>query len=199
MLFKQHILEGIAAGRVTLAFRRWKRPTVRSGSMLRTAVGVVAIDEVTEVDAAAISDREAAEAGHASREALMQTLAAQDGQPVLRIALRFAGEDPRAALRDDDRLSDDDADQVAAQLARLDRASRRGPWTETTLRLIHRRPKVRAAELAEELGRDNPSFKRDIRKLKELGLTESLDIGYRLSPRGEALINIPASGKRQAG
>jgi hypothetical protein len=31
-------------------------------------------------------------------------------------------------------------------------------------------------------------FKANVRKLKALGLTESLDIGYRLSPRGEALL-----------
>ena len=31
-------------------------------------------------------------------------------------------------------------------------------------------------------------FKRDVRKLKELGLTESLEIGYRLSPRGVAFM-----------
>jgi hypothetical protein len=33
------------------------------------------------------------------------------------------------------------------------------------------------------------SFKRDVRKLKELGLTESLEVGYRLSPRGAALLD----------
>jgi ribosomal protein S19E (S16A) len=27
-----------------------------------------------------------------------------------------------------------------------------------------------------------------VRKLKELGLTESLDVGYRLSPRGRAFL-----------
>jgi hypothetical protein len=31
-------------------------------------------------------------------------------------------------------------------------------------------------------------FKLDVRKLKELGLTESLKIGYRLSPRGIAVL-----------
>jgi hypothetical protein len=31
-------------------------------------------------------------------------------------------------------------------------------------------------------------FKANVRKLKALGLTESLDVGYRLSPRGEALL-----------
>jgi hypothetical protein len=28
-------------------------------------------------------------------------------------------------------------------------------------------------------------FKTNVRKLKELGLTESLEVGYRLSPRGK--------------
>jgi ribosomal protein S19E (S16A) len=28
-----------------------------------------------------------------------------------------------------------------------------------------------------------------VRKLKELGLTESLEVGYRLSPRGRALLD----------
>ena len=41
--------------------------------------------------------------------------------------------------------------------------------------------------VAQELGRETMTFKRDVRKLKELGLTESLDTGYRLSPRARAL------------
>jgi hypothetical protein len=32
-------------------------------------------------------------------------------------------------------------------------------------------------------------FKLDIRKLKESGLTESLEVGYRLSPRGKRLLD----------
>jgi hypothetical protein len=55
---------------------------------------------------------------------------------------------------------------------------------------------VRAPELAAELGRDTPSFKRDVRKLKELGLTESLDIGYRLSPRGVAVVDAESGAPR---
>jgi biotin operon repressor len=47
---------------------------------------------------------------------------------------------------------------------------------------------VRAADLAAGLGRERAAFKADVRKLKELGLTESLEVGYRLSPRGRALL-----------
>ena len=42
--------------------------------------------------------------------------------------------------------------------------------------------------LAASVGREKLPFKRDVRKLKELGLTESLRVGYRLSPRGKALL-----------
>ena len=59
-----------------------------------------------------------------------------------------------------------------------------GPWTRQVLALIEANPERRAPDLAASLGRDTLSFKRDVRKLKELGLTESLKIGYRISPRG---------------
>ena len=57
-----------------------------------------------------------------------------------------------------------------------------------TLAAIDRRPATRAPDLAEGLGRETAVFKRDVRKLKELGLTESLEKGYRLSARGRALM-----------
>jgi hypothetical protein len=56
------------------------------------------------------------------------------------------------------------------------------------LRLIADRPGTRAADLAAELGREKLPFKAEVRKLKELGLTESLQVGYRLSPRGRAYL-----------
>lgn len=47
----------------------------------------------------------------------------------------------------------------------------------------------RAPELAARLGRETLSFKTDVRKLKALGLTVSLGVGYRLSHRGEVLMS----------
>jgi predicted transcriptional regulator len=70
----------------------------------------------------------------------------------------------------------------------MDRARPAGPWTLAVLRMIQDQPAVRAPDLAAQLGRETRPFKADVRKLKELGLTESLDIGYRLSPRGEAFL-----------
>jgi DNA-binding IclR family transcriptional regulator len=61
-----------------------------------------------------------------------------------------------------------------------------GPWTATTLDVIGRSPGTVSTVLADEVGVDRATFKRRVRQLKELGFTESLEVGYRLSPRGEA-------------
>ena len=98
----------------------------------------------------------------------------------------LAQADPRASRRDD--VDSANLDTVAARLADMDRRSRRGPWTADVLELIARRPGVVARELAAELGRETRAFKADVRRLKELGLTESLEVGYRLSSRGKQLI-----------
>ena len=85
-------------------------------------------------------------------------------------------------------LSEDDRAEIDRRLRRLDGASSHGPWTGETLAIIAERPEVRAADLAAALGRERAPFKLDVRKLKALGLTLSFEIGYRLSPRGEAYL-----------
>ena len=47
---------------------------------------------------------------------------------------------------------------------------------------------MRAGDLASALGYETAWFKTNVRKLKALGLTESLEVGYRLSPRGRAFL-----------
>src|SRR4029453_778058 len=69
----------------------------------------------------------------------------------------------------------------------LEKASSHGPWTRQALELIDRNPGVVSTVLAAKMGLERPVFKIDIRKLKESGLTESLEVGYRLSPRGKRL------------
>ena len=89
------------------------------------------------------------------------------------------------------KLTADEVDDLRRRLERLDRngpTGSTGPWTRVVLELISRRPGVVSTELATELGRERAPFKVDVRKLKRLGLTESLEVGYRLSPRGKALL-----------
>jgi hypothetical protein len=198
VLFRRPTLDGIRAGEITLAFRRWDRPRARAGGRQRTLVGELAIDSVTPVAREEITLAEARRAGHQSLEELFGELDARGDAQIWRIELHWAGEDPRRALRERAKLSATDLRDLRARLDRLDAASKHGPWTRATLDLIARNPEVRAVELAEMVGREKPPFKRDVRKLKELGLTESLVRGYRLSPRGRALLER-LSAERSAG
>ncbi|GBP99157.1 hypothetical protein SSP531S_05520 [Streptomyces spongiicola] len=184
MQFTGDVLDGIASGEVDLAFRSWRTPSVRPGTVLRTAVGMVEIIEVTPVDPSTVTDREARRAGHPGREALLAAQRQGEGRRLHRVVLRFGGADPRAAMREDTALTAEELDGIVAALDRMDARSRRGPWTRVTLGLVHDHPGTRAAELAACAGRDTLPFKADVRRLKEYGLTESLDVGYRLSPRG---------------
>lgn len=174
MLFRPADLEGIAAGRITLQFRRWERPRVRPGTRLRTPAGVLEIDSVEAVERP--TDEDARAAGYEDARHVLASFAGRTGD-LYRIALHHAGPDPRIALRE--------TPPDEAVFAKLDRM---GEWTYAVLRAIAEHPGRRAPDLAAAFGRETAPFKRDVRKLKELGLTESLEVGYRLSPRGEAVL-----------
>lgn len=188
MMLRAAELDAVRDGRVDLAFRRWDRPRVRVGTRLRTRVGLLEVTSLEEVEPESLGPEDARRAGAASLEELLAGLEARAERPAWRVGLRFAGADPREALREQ---VPDDAElaRLRSRLDRLDRAAAYGPWTATTLELVDAHPGRRAPELAAEVGRETAPFKRDVRKLKELGLTESLDIGYRLSPRGEAVVD----------
>lgn len=187
MLFPTAVLDRIVTGEVDLAFRRWRRPQHVAGGSQRTQVGVIAFDAVDRVDATDITAAEAARAG-TDLEALQTWLAKKDGE-VYRVLLRYAGPDEREVLRQEDRLSRAELAGVAAQLAAIDGRSTRGPWTRRYLELVADRPGELAETLAASIGRQRAPFKADMRRLKELGLTESLRVGYRLSPRGTVVLD----------
>jgi hypothetical protein len=182
-------LAAIRAGDVDVAFRRWDRPRVRAGTQMRTAVGLVEVTSVERVPVRSLTAADARRAGAPTLAALRDGLNRHHPErPVYRIGLRYAGVDPRHALRE--AVPDTaEIDAILTWLDRLDRASSTGPWTRATLLLIDELPATRAPDLAQRMGRDTASFKQNVRKLKERGLTESLDIGYRLSARGAAVLD----------
>lgn len=185
MLLKRHLLDGIADGSISLVFRRWCKPTVKAGGTLKTAVGVLAIDEVETIPVTKVTVVDAKQAGYSSLVELMAELSQRDTGDVYRIKVRHLGADPRIALRRKSRIGTDEFDALLVRLQRLDGIT---PWAKRTLALIARHPGRRAAELAAELGQETAPFKLNVRKLKAFGLTESLEVGYRLSPRGRTVL-----------
>ena len=193
MLIEQRLHQGIQDGSITVMFRRWKRRQVVAGNTYRTAAGRIVIDEVTKVAPSRIRRADALAAGYRSVAEAVADLRGTPGDPVFLLRLHpAADEDPRAVLAESAELSTSDVEEITHRLDRLDEASTHGPWTRETLAVIGRRPAVRAGDLAAELGREMLPFKLDVRKLKNLGLTLSLEVGYRLSPRGEAYLRAAA-------
>ncbi len=188
MLFSASAWPGLADGSITVTFRTWTKPQAKVGGRYRvggmlleaTAVGEVAVSKLTEDHAIA--------AGEADLTTLLKRLKqpAPDSS-VWRVDLRYIGIDDRIERRAIDELTDDDIAALRSRLDRLDRVAST-PWTRTTLRLIEKYPAVVSTELAALTGQERPDFKLNVRKLKEMGLTESLQVGYQLSPRGVALL-----------
>lgn len=180
------LVDGIVAGELDLVFRRWTRRMHVPGGTQRTPGGVVRFEEVEVVDLDAITEDDARRAGQPLAQ-IREVLGRKEGD-VYRIRLSYAGEDARVALREKARLTPKQRDELVAKLAAMDARSKRGPWTRQHLELIEARPEELAETIAASIGREKLPFKADIRRLKELGLTESLRPGYRLSPRGRALL-----------
>ncbi|GAB3004228.1 hypothetical protein [Mycobacterium bourgelatii] len=189
MLLNRATAEGIANGSITLVLRRWDAPRAKPGGTQRTMAGTIRIDDVVEHSADyQVTEREARAAGYPDVATAQAELDRRPAKHTYLISVSFLGADERPALAADDALTAADVAAIAARLDRLDAASDSGPWTRHYLRLIADNEAVRAPNLAAGEGLDVPRFKRRVRRLKELGLTISLDVGYRLSPRGRAFL-----------
>ena len=196
MLIRPADLARIRDGEIDLAFRRWERPRLLVGTRMRTSVGLVEVTSVDEVDD--ISEDDAAPGRSASR-------AAAEADGGARRRRRSGGWVCGTPARTHGWPCATTATSAPRSGSTWWRGStgstaprRSGPWTREALALIAANPARRAPDLAAELGRETAPFKRDVRKLKELGLTESLEIGYRLSPRGRLLAGSTLADARSA-
>lgn len=188
MLIKNKILDEIKAGNISVIFRRWKRAGVKAGGTQMTQRGVLGIDSVAVVTEKQITEKDAKAAGFASKKDLLADLYDRE-EDIYRIGVHWVGEDPRKALRSNNDLSSNEIDEILEKLKKLDQNSQRGNWTKAYLQMIHDQPNTHAKILAESIGLTIPTFKPWVRKLKALGLTESLRPGYRLSPRGRKVLD----------
>lgn len=198
LLFKKPFHEGLKSGAITLTYRRWQKPHVKPRGRYRChPIGVLEVDAIDLVTVKSITADEAKRAGFDSRDALLAYLAelgpVDDATEVYRVELHHGGDGDRVELALADKLSTDDVETIRGKLARMDKD---GAWTAKTLSLIDKHPRIAASKLAAKVGRATLPFKTDVRKLKKLGLTQSFEVGYEISPRGRAYLGASKKRKR---
>ena len=187
VLLNRDTAEGIANGSITLVLRRWDVPRAKAGGTQRTMAGTIRIDGVTEYPGRhRVTAAQARAAGYPDAATAQRDLDRRPARHTYAIAVSYLAPDERPDLAADDRLSADERDAITARLDRWDAATE--PWTRQYLELIAANEAVRAPDLAGRVGVEVPRFKRRVRQLKGLGLTISLDVGYRISPRGRAFL-----------
>ncbi|MDE0693425.1 MAG: ASCH domain-containing protein [Gammaproteobacteria bacterium] len=181
MLFTKPFKERIRRGEQTLTFRRWRRPQAKPGGLYKLPPkGAIRVASVEVVEASDITDADARLAGHADRTEALAVLGGGDS-PVYRVAFEYVAPEQVPAPK---HLP---ADEIARRLRATDGRAKR-PWTAATLALIAQNPERRAADLALALGFETAPFKANVRRLKALGLTESLEVGYRVTDLGQEVL-----------
>jgi hypothetical protein len=181
VLFKERFWAGLRDGSLTVAYRRWKRPSVKTGGTLVSPGGLLAIDSVEAIDDTQVDDGAAQAAGYESRKELLANIGS--GGQLYRIRFHRIGDDPRVALRQRAELTAPEQSAIAKMLERND-------WAVPYLRLIEESPGTVSTELAARAGVERLVFKQRVRRLKGLGLTESLEVGYLISPRGRTVLDL---------
>lgn len=188
MLFKEIHLSGIKSGKITLAFRKWQKPSVKSGSLLHTSVGLVEIRKIEIVNENNITDKDALNAGFADKNQLLKSFRHNSTGTIFKIFVNYYSEDPRIKLREQNKLTDEQYNELKEKLKRLDKFSKQGDWTKSVLLAIKENPNLHAIGIANLTGFEKEWLKLNIRKLKNLGLTVSHNVGYEISPLGQIFI-----------
>ena len=172
----------IRSGAVTLTLRNWKRPHAKVGTVYRLRPsGAVKVTRIGTVRLSEITPEDANRAGFASVDALAAFLDLPLSAEVTSVEFALTDDVPK-------RTPTLTPEEVAKRLAATDQRSG-SPWTARVLALIEAHPAIRAGDLAPAMGWDTPKFKANVRKLKALGLTQSLEVGYRLTVLGRAWWN----------
>ncbi len=182
MQFTKPSKEKIRAGEQTLTFRRWKAPQAKIGGIYKLApTGGIKVTAVDVIEPSDIVDDDLSRSGHHSRDELDAYLD-RSNETLYRVEFLYVEPDAmptREALP---------KDEVIGKLEATDRRAA-SVWTASYLEVIRANPGRRAGDLADLLGWEKAPFKANVRKLKALGLTQSLEVGYRLTSLGEDVTN----------
>lgn len=189
MLIKIKYLDRIKSGDLSILFRKWQKPRVKEGSLIQTAVGRIEIIDIHEVDMVDMNGSDLEGSLFGSVSDLLEEVGERPGK-LYKISVRYHSEDPRIALRNATLISPSEFEQIQAKLHRLDKYSKQGTWTMLVLSTIRDQPGLRAADLAALISKEKSWLKPNVRKLKNLGLTISLGVGYSISPRGNAFLTM---------
>ena len=185
MQFTRDFKAGIRAGKVTRSYRVWKKPQARIGGRYNLHPdGAIEVMSMQKVAVADITDRDADAAGFEDAAALRRFLGTR-GKVDL-VEFRYLGSG-LVGQPHRDKLSGHELDTLIGKLDRMDARSEQA-WTGQVLKTIAADPGRRAGDLAPAFGWDTPTFKKQVRKLKALGLTHSLEVGYELSERGQQVL-----------
>ena len=203
LLFQSRFHQGLVSGEITRTYRLWPKARVKAGTRYRChPIGVLVVDSVERVRIEQITDREAQQAGFSNRDALVDYLQGLSKMPLTAsvelfdVTLHYGGEGDFITIADKADIPDEAFSELTAKLARMDSTSRRGPWTRVTLSLIEEHPHMAASRLAEMVKCETKPFKADVVKLKKLGLTQSFEVGYDLTPRGRAFLQLLRSKEK---
>jgi hypothetical protein len=189
MLFRITQLKGIQSGTVTLAFRKWKKPAVVKGTLQQTAIGQVKIIDISPLDESSLKKADALAAGYSSLDELLSDLNSIKAGTIYKIKVQYHGEDPRIELRSQTTLTEEQLTALKEKLSKLERHSAHGDWTITVLKTIQKHPQKVSTFIAEKTGFEKAWLKLNIRKLKNLGLTISHEVGYELSALGKVFLD----------
>ena len=188
MQFTARNSEAIRAGSVTVTFRHWRRPHAKAGNIYRLRPhGAIRVSDVRPIRLSAVPDEDAQRAGFQDAAALAAFLKVDRDAELTRVDFE---------LVDEGHLKRPPVLDLAEVLKRLEATDWRSakPWTTQVLALIAAKPATRAADLAPTLDWETPKFKANVRKLKALGLTRSLETGYRLTALGAEALDALNNG-----
>ena len=185
--FRKAFKEGIRDGRITCSFRLWKTPQAKAGGRYNIRpFGAIEVTKLRQISARSLRRADATAAGFESVADMIEQLGAARDAQLTRVDFRYLGS---ASVKQPDTgvPVEPELTTLVEKVRAFDTRSGRGPWAVAALAMIEAHPGRRAPDLAGMIGWETAPFKANVRKLKGLGLTQSLEVGYRLTPRGEAV------------